>query len=110
MQQENDSGVPAESIVIDVQYRHVDGYHVFTSDDVYGLYVASKDARKAFDGVAPALAVLLERNYEIVAAVEPAVPFSDFLKSRWPQFPDAPERPRPPQVLRDQRYVLKQAA
>ena len=110
MQQGNDSGVSAEPIIIDVQYRHVDGYHVFTSDDVYGLYVASKDARKAFDGVAPALATLLGRNYEIVASVEPAVPFEDFLKSRRPQFPDAPERTGPLQMLRNQRYVFKQAA
>ena len=110
MQQGNDSGVSAEAIVIDVQYRHVEGYHVFTSEDVYGLYVASKDARKAFDGVAPALAALLGRNYEIDAVVEPAVPFAEFLKSRWPKFQDAPERPRPPQILGPQRYVLKQAA
>ncbi len=32
--------------------------------------------------MAPALGALLEVNYEVVASVEPAVPFADFLKSR----------------------------
>ncbi len=51
-----------DSAFIDVEYRNLDGYHVFTSDDVYGLYVANKDARQAFDGVALALSELLKRN------------------------------------------------
>ena len=46
-----------------VEYRFIDGYHVFTSRDVYGLYVASKDPRKAFDGVAPAIQQLLTKEW-----------------------------------------------
>jgi len=83
---------------------------VFTSEDVNSLYVASQDTRKAFDGVAPTLAALLERNHEINAVVEPAVLFAEFLKSRWPKFQDAQERSRTPQILGPQRYVLKRAA
>ena len=36
--------------------------HVFTSDDVYGLYVASRDAREAFSNVAPAIGLLVKLN------------------------------------------------
>ena len=43
----------AQAATIRAQYRFVDGYHVFTSEDVRGLYVASKDAREAFDKCLP---------------------------------------------------------
>ena len=34
-----------------IKYKCVDGIHVFTSDDVKGLYVASKDKQKALDNL-----------------------------------------------------------
>lgn len=39
------------SAATNISYRSVNGYHVFTSDDVRGLYVASKDAQKALESV-----------------------------------------------------------
>ena len=100
-----------ESTLIDVQYRHMEGYHVFTSEDVYGLYVASKDARKAFDAVAPALELLLEKNYDIAGStVEPVESFAEFLKSRWPKTEDAPAPEGRSPVLGNQRYLLRRAA
>ena len=39
-------------VTINVQYKNIEGYHVFTSDDVDGLYIASKDPRKAFKAAA----------------------------------------------------------
>jgi hypothetical protein len=45
--------------VINVAYRFKHGYHVFTSPDVNGLYVASQNAQRAFNAVAPSLHTLL---------------------------------------------------
>jgi hypothetical protein len=61
---------------IRVAYRFIDGYHIYTSDDVYGLYVASQDAQKAYAAVAPSLQKLIELNEGITCQVEPALLFS----------------------------------
>ena len=91
------------AVTIDVQYQFVDGYHIFTSDDVYGLYVASKDAQTAFDSVAPAIELLLKENDNLEGKIRPAVPFKDWLKMR--QEPGAGNPPRQ-LVLRDTSYLL----
>ena len=44
---------------IRVAYRFIDGYHVYTSDDVYGLYIANQDAGKAYSAIAPSLEKLI---------------------------------------------------
>jgi uncharacterized linocin/CFP29 family protein len=43
-----------------VTYRDLDGVHVFTSDDVRGLYVADRDIRQAYEEVPQALSELLK--------------------------------------------------
>lgn len=48
-----------------VQYKCVEGYHVYTSPELPGLYVASKDAALAAADVAPAIRMLLEMDYGI---------------------------------------------
>ena len=62
-----------------VEYRYVDGYHIFTSEDVYGLYVASRDAGRAFEDVAPALQELIRLNEGITCRVEKTLTFSEFV-------------------------------
>ena len=64
-----------------VNYRNIDGYHVFTSEDVYGLYVASQDPEKAFKGVGPALQKLIRLNEHVNCRVEPADSFREFLSA-----------------------------
>lgn len=64
---------------IRTQYRFVDGYHVFTSEDVRGLYVASKDAKEAFDSVCPVLRELITLKLKTPCEVEPAMAFNEFM-------------------------------
>jgi hypothetical protein len=66
---------------IRVNYRFIDGHHVYTSDDVYGLYVADRDADRAYARVAPSLERLIRLNEGIVCRVEPALTFSELVHS-----------------------------
>ena len=64
---------------IHVTYRFIDGYHVFTSEDVKGIYVASKEARIAFDNVGPVLKDLIELKLKHAVEVEPTMTFDAFM-------------------------------
>lgn len=72
-------GKAMESATVSVSYRFVDGRHVFTSDDVYGLYVSSDDPTKAYQWVADAITKLLELNEGIRCTVRPVVPLREFI-------------------------------
>jgi hypothetical protein len=73
---------------IRVSYRFIDGYHVYTSEDVYGLYVANRDPCVAFQAVAPSLEKLIQLNEEISCRVERALTFSELVwSSRHPEQP-----------------------
>lgn len=73
---------------IRVNYRFIDGYHVYTSDDVYGLYVANRDAVCAYAAIAPSLEKLIQLNEGISCHVEPALTFSELVRSA--RNPDQP--------------------
>ena len=45
-----------------VDYRNIDGVHVFTSEDVSSLYVADRDPGRAYEEVPLALHELLKFN------------------------------------------------
>ncbi len=64
-----------------VRYKYVDGWHVFSSDDVAGLYVASTDAEKAFNDIGPSIELLLKLNEGIECVVKPEFQFSEFLRA-----------------------------
>lgn len=75
----------AKVTLINVSHCFKHGVHVFTSADVKGLYVASKDAKNAFDGVAPSLHTLLadklsERYKPEDITVEAITTFDEFLE------------------------------
>ncbi|HRD28319.1 MAG TPA: hypothetical protein PLO65_08465 [Caulobacter sp.] len=63
---------------VNVEYKHRDGWHVFTSQDALGLYVASKDARTAYEDVPGALKMLMELDYSCQCEVSRAIPFEQF--------------------------------
>lgn len=54
---------------VQVFYRYHKEHHVFTSPDVRGLYVASKDPRKAFNAVPASIKTLLA--YELSEKIKP---------------------------------------
>ena len=62
-----------------VDYEVVDGWHVFTSSQVRGLYVANPDQRLAYDAVGPSIETLLAENERVLTTVRPALTFDAFL-------------------------------
>jgi hypothetical protein len=89
-----------------VHYRFIDGYHIFTSNEVYGLYVASRDPQKAYERVGPAIAQLLNVNEGISCEVEPTVSLREFLRS----LKGAPLDAWQTQQLSSRHFVLRPAA
>jgi hypothetical protein len=65
---------------VTVDYRIIDGWHVFTSADVRGLYVANEDQEAAFNAVGPTIETLLQLNENVRVEVRPAITFSRFLE------------------------------
>ena len=65
-----------------VDYKNVQGWHVFTSEDLPGLYVASQEPEKAYDDVAVAIAALVELDTGITCKVTPVVPYGQFVQAR----------------------------
>lgn len=62
-----------------VDYRIVGGWHVFTSDQVRGLYVAHADQQTAYEAVSPTIEKLLAENEQVDVKVRPTVAFDAFL-------------------------------
>jgi hypothetical protein len=73
---------------IRVTYRFIDGMHIYTSDDVYGLYVADRDAQRPYDAVAPSLQKLIRLNEGVECQVEPALTYAELLRAA--HHPDQP--------------------
>lgn len=95
---------------VEVKYTHVEGWHVFTSDQFPGLYVASKDDRTAYDDVGPSLQKLLELEFDMKCEVTAEVPFDELMNNRGKKIrKESPKHPAPRQ-LSNQRFALYCAA
>lgn len=84
-----------------IRYKFVEGWHVFQSDDVPGLYVANMDARRAFDDVGPSIKLLMKLNEGVDCEATPALPFSDFVSSLREEAEINPDL-----VMSDKRFIL----
>jgi hypothetical protein len=73
---------------IRVTYRFINGHHVYTSSDCYGLYVANQDPQKAYEAVAPSLEKLIQLNEGVAYQVEPALTYAELIRSA--QHPNEP--------------------
>jgi len=62
-----------------VNYTYAEEWHVFRSDDLNGLYVASKDARRSFDDVASAIEKLIFLDEGVQCTVKPEMTFDKFI-------------------------------
>ena len=76
-----------------VKYREKDGYHLFTSEDVRGLFVGGSDCEEAFLEVAGAIELLMRVNYNVDCKVEPEQTPEEFLKGRDAALLPAASRP-----------------
>lgn len=67
------------STSINVQHKYRDGWHVFYSDDMPGLYVASDDPRKAYDDIAPSIEKLIKLDTGVSVTAKPQLSFDEWL-------------------------------
>lgn len=65
---------------VGVRYKATfDGWHVFTSSELPGLYVASHDAETAYNDVAPSIEMLLRLDEGVECTIRPELPFQQFV-------------------------------
>jgi hypothetical protein len=83
------------------KYKSVEGWHVFDSDDLPGLYVASKDPVAAYEDVAPAIEALLELDEGIKVEAKPEMTLADFLESLKGELAEQP------MVMSDKRFTVE---
>lgn len=87
-----------------VSYKYAEDWHVFSSDDLPGLYVASKDARVAFQDVATSIEKLIFLNESVRIKAIPELSFKQFLeKIEGTEVDDI-------LVLSDKRFIIQEAA
>ena len=91
------------------RYKNVEGWHVFQSDELPGLYVASRDAERAFHDVALSIQTLVRLDEGIDCTVVPEKSFQEFVASLKEHAMDGPAA-NDPVVLSSKRYVLTSAA
>ncbi len=99
--------MPVEPVAtIEVQYRFIDGYHVFTSEDVYGLYVASKNPETAFGNVTASIKKLIKLNHGLDIEMSPAKTYREFLNA----LTGEPEVPHPAIINESRKFLVRRAA
>ena len=96
--------------LVKVDYGFRDGWHVFSSLDVPGLYVASKDPETAFNDVAPSIEKLAKLNDDVDCTVQPFLTYAEFMqamKTPVGEQADIPEGVPHPAFLQGQRYMIR---
>ena len=96
--------------LVKVDYGFRDGWHVFTSNDVPGLYVTSEDPKTAFNDVAPSIETLARLNDGIECVVQPLLTYAEFMqamKAPEPAPADAPAEIPHPAFLQGQDYMIR---
>ena len=63
-----------------VKYQTRGGYHVFTSDAIMGLYIASENLKDAFDDIPRGISLLMKLDYGIDCVVQLKVTYDEFIK------------------------------
>jgi len=88
------------------KYKNIDGWHIFESDEMPGLYVASMDAERSYNDVCVVIAGLMRLDHGIDCKVKPELPFREFLASI---VKDQPKE-QTSLVMSDRRFVLQGVA
>ena len=63
------------------RYKGVDGWHIFDSDEMPGLFVASRDPSTAFKDLAPAIEMLFKLDEGITCTAFPEATLEEFLEA-----------------------------
>lgn len=90
---------------IEVKYKGVDGWHIFESDELVGLLVASKDPKTAFNDVATSIEKLLMLDEGITCTARPELTLDDFLVTV-----KGKEVEEHQLVMEDKRFIITEAA
>ena len=96
-----------ELAIIDIVHRVVDDWHVFTSDEIFGLYVASEDPKQAYDMLAPAVEELLRLNEGLEVRAEAMFTLQELLARHRSR---KQAKPVPAFAIRNQRFLIRSAA
>ena len=91
-----------------VEYKFTDGWHVFQSDDIQGLYVANKNAEISYNDVKTAIEKLIFLNEGINCTVWPELDFEEFISAVREN--TAMEGKGHVPVLNNRRYLISAAA
>jgi hypothetical protein len=69
----------ASSTSIEITYKVIEGFHIFEAEKMPGLYIAHRDARRAYRAVGPAIEKLIELDTGMSCRAEPDAPFEAFI-------------------------------
>ena len=69
------------STSIEVDHKVIDGWHVFEADQMPGLYIANRNARRAYKAVGPAIEKLIALDTGMTCQAVPEVPFAEFISN-----------------------------
>lgn len=91
-----------------VKYKYADGWHVFQSDDIHGLYVASRDAKTAYDDVKVSIEKLIALNEGVTCIVQPEMTYEEFISflKSGSSFENKTQTP----VMSNKRYLVYASA
>ncbi len=76
---------------------------MFTSEDVYGLYIANRDPERAYEDLAPSIEKLLEMNEGIRCSVRPVTSLRELLDRQKGYQPSIPD----PAFLATRQFVVE---
>ena len=82
------------STSIEVTHKVAGGFHIFEAEQMPGLYVAHRDARRAYRAVAPAIEKLVELDTGVVCQAVPDIPFAEFISKARAHLTNASARQR----------------
>ncbi|MBT2299300.1 hypothetical protein J7E70_02380 [Variovorax paradoxus] len=85
------------------RYRYADGWHIFDSEDLPGLYVASRDAEQAFNNVGQVIEGLFKLDHGIDIQIVPEVSVKEFLAAVAKDKMPSAEHPL---ILSDRRFQV----
>lgn len=99
-----------QTMSLRVDYKSADGWHVFSSVELPGFYVASKDGEAAYNDVSGTIQKLLKLNEDIDCTVAPDLNYSEFVsQARASQASETPADTAPI-TLESQRYNVRLCA
>ena|SRR3990167_8430564 len=100
-----------QTMSLRVDYKSADGWHVFSSMDLPGFYVASKNAEAAYNDVSASIMKLLKLNEGIECFVTPDLSYLEFVnQARAPQPSAKPALAESAPMLETQRYNVRLCA